>query len=325
MVGAGNGRSVSMITVRSFHEKDLDDVLQLIGNSDSTDRTKETWLGNHMTAVLAFDDHRLIGIIPFESRTIVLGLGYEIPVLWVSAAHVDPKYRRQGIGSKLDYGIREYFYPEYKAVFVVREDETSAAYRWYKKLNYHHLTNIISLKKDVESAANVTADYVLLETSQAFKEWGPRLRDCFQRNIGRSGGFPVRDNEFWARKFNFHYYRESYRYKLLAKIQKDIVQGYALLGQTHLRDDIDRFDILEWLVPQDKETRNDLYHLMMDYASRINLKELRIQCAEKDPMLNWVKGLGFTQRWQTSLLGKYIDSDKKFSNVDWRFFHIDYI
>ncbi len=314
-----------MIVVRPFQKNDLDDALRLIRGSDSTDRTQETWLENNMTAMLAFDDQRLIGIIPFESRIIVLGPGQEIPALWVSAAHVEPQYRSQGIGSRLDHGIRECFHSRYKAVFVVREDPASAAYRWYQKLNYHHLTNIISLKKDVGPVANVTSDYVLLETPQELEEWGPRLKDCFQRNIGQAGGFPVRDNKFWVRKSKFHYYRESYRYKILAKTHKDIVEGYAFLGQTDLRDGVDRFDILEWLVPQEKQAGNDLYHLMLDYAGRLNLKELRIQCAEKDPLLDWVKDLGFTQRWQTNLLGKYIDSDKKFSEIDWRFFHIDYI
>lgn len=314
-----------MIIARPFQKNDLDDALRLIRGSDSTDRTQETWLENNMTAMLAFDDQRLIGIIPFESKIIVLGPGQEIPALWVSAAHVEPEYRSQGIGSRLDHGIREYFHSRYKAVFVVREDPASAAYRWYQKLNYHHLINIISLKKDVGPVANVTSDYVLLETPQEFEEWGPRLKDCFQGNIGQAGGFPVRDNKFWARKSKFHYYRESYRYKILAKTHKDIVEGYAFLGQTNLRDGVERFDIFEWFVPQEKQAGNDLYHLMMDYAGRLNLKELRVQCAEKDPLLDWVKNLGFTQRWQTNLLGKYIDSDKKFPEIDWRFFHIDYI
>ncbi len=312
-----------MIIVRSFEESDLEDALELIRDSDSTNRTKETWAENNMTAMLAFDDQQLIGIIPFERRAIVLSPGDEISALWVSAAHVNPKYRSQGIGSKLDQEIKKYFYPEYKAVFVVREDETSAAYRWYKKLGYHHLINIVSFKKDVEPAAGVSSDYVLLEKPQEFKEWGPRLRDCFQRNVGGSGGFPVRDHEFWLKKFNFHYYRESYRYKILARIEENVVQGYAFLGQTSLRDGVDRFDILEWLASE--EARNDLYQGIMNYAARINLKELRVQCAQTDPMLAWVKGLGFTRRWQTNLLGKYIDSDKKFSGIDWKFFHIDYI
>ncbi|MBI4244496.1 MAG: hypothetical protein HY606_10435, partial [Planctomycetes bacterium] len=105
----------------------------------------------------------------------------------------------------------------------------------------------------------------------------------------------------------------------------DVVQGYVLLGETNLRDGVHRFDILEWLVPDEEQIRNDLYHLTMNLANRINLKELRIQCAENDPLLDWVKGVGFIPRWQTNLLGKYIDSDKEFTGIDWKFFHIDYI
>ncbi|MCK4882216.1 MAG: hypothetical protein KAS92_04255, partial [Candidatus Omnitrophica bacterium] len=61
----------STIKVRAFQPDDLDSVLELIRVSDATDRTEETWNKNNMTAMLAFDQEQLIGLIPFEKRKVV--------------------------------------------------------------------------------------------------------------------------------------------------------------------------------------------------------------------------------------------------------------
>lgn len=312
-----------MVTVRAYNNQDLDAVLALIKKSDSTDRTKETWVGNDMTAMLAFDEDRLIGIIPFEKRRIVLAERTKINALWVSAAHVEPDYRSQGIGTKLDNGIRDEFFPEFEAVFVVREDEQSAAYRWYKKLGYHHLSNIFSLKLDVTPAAN-NVEFILLETSEEFGGYGLKLKKSFDEHIGLCGGYPERNERFWRRKFNVHYYRDYYEYKILALGDAEI-DAYAFLGQTSLRDGVNRFDILEIIVPEDQKIRNDLLNAVLNYAHQKDSHELRVQLAEQDPLVGWFKNFGFTMRWQTNLLGKYIDSDKQLPNISWKFFHIDYI
>ena len=49
-----------MIKIQSYQEHDLPQVLKILEQSDSTSRTQETWRGNDMTGVLAFDDEDLI-------------------------------------------------------------------------------------------------------------------------------------------------------------------------------------------------------------------------------------------------------------------------
>ena len=315
-----------MITIRAYNDQDLDAVLALVKKSDSTNRTDETWVGNDMTAILAFEEGRLIGIIPFEKRRIVLDGQTKINALWVSAAHVEPDYRSQGIGTRLDNAIKGEFFPEFEAVFVIREDEQSAAYRWYKRLGYHHLTNIFSLKLDVVPARN-NAEFVLLEMPQEFENYGAKLKHCFDAHIGPCGGYPERDEQFWKRKIDVHYYRKYYSYKIVAIEGKkgNEVEAYAFLGQTNLRDGVNRFDILEIIVLEDGKTGTDLLNAVLSYARQMHCRELRIQLAEHDPLVGWFKGLGFVLRWQTNLLGKYIGSEKSLANVNWKFFHIDYI
>jgi len=126
----------STIEIRAFKQEDLSAVLDLIRVSDSTDRTEGTWIKNNMTAVLAFDQERLIGLIPFEKRKVVLCKDKRLNALWASGVHVEPEYRGKGIGSMMDRDIEKYFHPEFEAILVCREDETSRAYRWYEQLGY---------------------------------------------------------------------------------------------------------------------------------------------------------------------------------------------
>ncbi len=312
------------IAIRAFRERDLDAVLRLIESSDSTNRTKETWLGNDMTAILAFENEKLVGIIPFERRCVVLNENESLDVLWASGVHVEPGYRGQRIGSRMDGEINKYFSPEFEAIMVCREDERSPAYRWYEKLGYQRLMPIISFKKNLEKVLHAP-EYQVWHDRQDLEDYGKGIFECFSSNIGSRGGFCARHALFWREKLDVHYYKNFYAYHMLAIMCDDNVLSYAFLGQTKMKDDIERLDILEMMSPEGMEDKNILYRAIMDFANQLRLKEIRIQIAEKDTDLQWIKSLGFTERWQTNIMGKLIGSDNAFPSIQWRYFHIDYI
>ena len=101
--------AMSAITIKRYHDSNLDDVLSLIERSGFTTRDSKTWSANNMSAVLAYESNKLIGAIPFERLYISLGSNASKAALWISAAYVDPDYRSQGIGSLLDQAIEKYF------------------------------------------------------------------------------------------------------------------------------------------------------------------------------------------------------------------------
>lgn len=295
-----------MINIQPFKNEYLEDILNLIEKSDSTDRSVETWCGNNMTAIVAFDDNKLIGILPLERRSFSLGGDKFLNVLWVSAAHVEPEYRNQGIGSTMDQKIREYFFPEYKAVFVYRGDETSRAYNWYKKLSYYELLSILSFKKYVKRP-NAKVQYVLWETEEKVRQWEDNLYGCFNRHIGSLGGFPRRYRQFWSDKFKNHYYKEFYDYGILALTSEDEILAYAFLGKTAMKDGIPRIDILEFIMPEDIRVKDTLFNAIMDFAFQQGLKEVRIQLSIQDLNLKWIKSLGYVNRWRFNIMGRLID------------------
>jgi len=290
---------------RLFQEDNLPEVLDLIDRSISTNRSVDTWHSNNMTGVLAYDEGKLIGAIPLEPRIFSLGNNEFIKILWVSAAHVDPEYRSQGIGGGMDLKIKDYYYPDYKGVFVYREDEKSAAYRWYMKNGYQKLLSILSLRKEV-GQSKIPVKCQILQTEAEFQEFGEQIYNCFDANTKMYGGFPKRDRLFWAAKSKTHYYKESYDYSMVLVFSGTDLQGYAFLGKTDIKDGVKRFDILE-MIYSDTETGNSLLASITGYARSEGLSELRIQMSQQDPGLDWIKSQEFTVRWETNMLGKLMD------------------
>jgi len=294
-----------VITLHPFDNKYLIDMLDLLERSDSTNRSVDTWHGNNMTAVMAFDDDKLIGVLPLEKRSFSLGKNRFLYMLWISGAHVESGYRSRGIGTAMDQKIREYFFPEYKAAFVYRGDETSPAYKWYKKLGYNELLAVLSFKKETKRP-EATTEYVLLENEQNIKQWEDKLYNCFNCHSGSYGGFSKRHSQFWSDKIKTHYYKAFYDYSILVLNYQNEILGYAFLGRTSMKDGVQRIDILEFISPENS-VKDSLYNAIMDFACRRNVNEVRIQLSVQDPNLQWVKSLGFVNRWRLNIMGKLID------------------
>ena len=312
-----------MIQIRPYHPDDLLEILKLIERSDSTNRDKASWLGNDMTAVLAFDDNQLIAAIPFERREIVVADNSIMKVLWASGVHVDEKYRNQKIGSRMDEKVGEYFKEECDAVLVCREDQESPAYRWYQKNKYRHLCNILSLKCDVPPS--FYEDYQIFDTKESVENIEVDLLQCFKKYQKTRYGFVQRGDHFWSKKFDSHYYKESYEYSVLTIKKDSSIEAFALLGRTSLRDGIDRFDILEFTVSNDSHDKECLLNAIFHYAHKVGLAEVRTQVVDEDPYQAWLSVLGFQERWRTNILGKSIKNDFKIPSLSWRFFQSDYI
>ncbi|MFH2058514.1 MAG: GNAT family N-acetyltransferase [Pseudomonadota bacterium] len=295
--------------IKRFEDEDLPKLFELINRSISTNRSHDTW--HNMTAVLSSEGDNLIGAIPLEKRTLSFGADKYEDVLWVSAAHVDPEYRSQGIGRKMDQKIKEFFYPDYIGTFVYREDEKSRAYNWYKQLGFCEIVPIVSVNKKVTKTGDVD-DYLIINSKADVEKNQRRIYQCFNHNTKRYSGFPNRHENFWTEKLSSHYYKDSYQYCMILLFDGDDLSGYSFLGQTDLRDDIKRFDILEFITPDNDLVRKQLFTAINNQASQNNLDEIRIQLTTQDPHLKWFQSVGFSERWNTNVMGKLYDPIKVF-------------
>ncbi len=317
-----------MLRLELFQDKYLGAAIELLQRSDSTDRTFDTWRGNNMTAVLAFDGDKLVGIIPFEQRAIAIKEHETVKALWVSGAHVDSEYRSHGLGSRMDHAVDDYFAKNFDCVLVCRGDEASGAYRWYKKNGYEDLAEIISFKKGMVKS-DTSLDYLFFESLDDIEKNQQKLYDCFWRNNLDYCGFVNRDKNFWHQRCLYHYYKKFYHYSVLALPQGKDISAYAFLGKTAMRDNIGRYDLLELVVPQDDRVKNDLFSAIMALAGKKGLSEIRVQIAGDDPVRNWVEANGFLRRWDFKVMGRPIAEKKPLNEIfnihRWRYFHLDYI
>ncbi|MBF0155166.1 MAG: GNAT family N-acetyltransferase, partial [Magnetococcales bacterium] len=296
-----------MIQYRRAGQGDREAILQLIRRSDSTARSPETWDGNRMQAVMAHDGDKLIGVLPVEPRRFALGGGRSLDLVWISAAHVEPEYRSQGIGSALDAHLRRAFRDEAEAVFVYRGDERSAAYRWYKqKLGYHELLPTLSYKKECPNPQPSMAAPVCWERPEELP--GEALLACFSKNTAAFGGFPERRASFWADTFRYHYYREYYRYRLVALPDAGGgIAAYALLARTDMRDGVPRLEVLELIAPVSGSRRDELLAAIWEQARRDQVGEVRIQLSPQDAHFAWIREQGFTNRYRSNVMGALFD------------------
>lgn len=312
------------LEVKRFNEQYLDEAIALIEKSDHTNRLKESWIKNNMSATLAFKANQLVAIIPFEQFPIAFPKDKFAHGCWVSAAHVDEELRGSGIGTKLDQAIEKLF-PELDLILVVRKDEGTAAFKWYQKIGYDVISKIVSLKFDSLSFIKAKS-YEHYNDLKTFKSLGPELQRCFNLHHKDYIGFPKREINFWENKFAHHYYANSYKYHLLiCRNEQNEIESYAFLGRTEMGDKVDRLDILEWSASAHKQDQIDLFNMIQNYAFEQKTNEIRVQYLEMDPMINQALDYGFVKRWETNLMGKMFRSNEKLPKNQWRFFHVDYI
>lgn len=296
---------------RKYEKKYLDQVLEIYDKSDNTNRDENTWLANNMDGILCFEGDKLIGILPFEHRELKLDQKESIYVLWITGAHVDPIYRSSGIGSTCIKYIEKHYYPKYNFIFVYRNNPESLAYKWYKKNNFHHLLNILSLKFSHNCIKSINSDfyneYILLDNIVEVKKHENYLFECYYYNNKNMSGSKVRSSESWSKNITSNYYYKYYKYSVVVIKSESKFISYALLGRTNFKDQIDRFDILEFSCPDIYQEKNKLILSIINHANQLRIPEIRIQLSNQDNIFYDLLNLGFEYRWQTNILGKVID------------------
>lgn len=311
----------SDIKIQPYSDDQLDAVLSLSSRSLSTTRTRETWVGNNMTAVLAYDRDKLIGAIPLEKRKLSLSHNRFIEVLWVSGAHVDADYRAIGIGTKMDRKIEKYFSEEASGVFVYRGNPDSDAFRWYQKNNYEVLSSIISLEISVTNIDKKDQNYKVTSELTEIDKMGVELESAFLEKYRSGSGYVVRAPDYWVEKLNNHVYKKYYDYKVLSFIGSSERQPYSFLGETSLGDGLHRLDIFEFVAIGSDRTR--LIGAIADYAKRKGIAVLRARFVQEDEDYHWFVSRGFRRQNEFFMKARLFDDALRFRTT--RYFHSDYI
>ena len=312
------------LKVRLFKDKDLRYVIKLIRDSDHTNRTINSWQQNNMTAILAFKDNLLIGAIPFEQHNIKLSLNKYSEGLWVSGAFIKSKYRSLGIGSLLDSEVKKLI-PKKKIIMVMRHDEGTPAYRWYIKNNYSVVSEILSLKMPViKNNLEHSKNYKILKVSE-IRKYSKELIKIFEFHNNNKQNFPKRFLNSWENRMLFHYYKKFYKFYIILIMLKSGQKSFAVLGETSIKDNIPRIDILEISSSINKKDFKNLIDKIHHFSNKIGVREVRTQVANCDELKDLFINYGFIERWKTNLMSKKLNNEIIIYKNKTRFFQIDYI
>ena len=292
---------MSKIKIIKYNRNILPQILSFIKKSKMTKRTKNTWIANKMTSVIAKDANKVIGVLPFENIHLKIKNKFE-KVLWISALFVLPKYRNKKIGTKILQLSEKFFVKNFRYIFVMREDYGSKAYRWYKKNGFKIVSKILSFEKKVNKSFIVKPDYELLNSFSSFKKKGSILYKTFTHINKSYDGFKKRDTKFWFNLKN-HYYNYNYNFKILILKESKNKYHYALIGKTKMRDNYFRFEILEFCsnnIIYKKLLLDSIIHL----AKKEKCKKIRIKISIFDKTQDFLKINKFKKNWETYILTK---------------------
>lgn len=315
---------INKLKIKLFNNKYLYQILKLIRQSDHTNRTVSTWNNNNMTAVLAFKENLLIGVIPFEQHEIKISNKRYVSGLWVSGAFVKNKFRNYGIGSLLDLKVRKLL-PQKKLIMVMRHDEGTAAYRWYIKNGYKIISEILSLKMRIKkNIPKNNQDYKILKVNEV-RSYAKDLLKIFEHHNSKKNNFPRRSLKYWENRMLFHYYKNFYKFYIILLELNSKKESFALIGETSIKDSINRIDILEVSCGSRAKDIKNLFDKIHHFGNKRGIQEIRIQLAGCDELSKLAINYGFAERWRTNLMSKSLNKKIQILKNETRFFQIDYI
>ena len=313
------------IDIKIYDRSNLESVIDLIQNSDHNNRDEISWLKNDMTAILAFENDKLIGAIPFENHLIKKDQNNFLDSLWVTAAYIKPSYRSKGIGTLMDSMIKK-LYPEKRCVLVMRHDEGSLAYKWYKKNGYKVLSEVISLRMQVNDfILSSQNNYEIINDFEKINNISEKLLSSFNYYNNLFFNFPKRNLKSWTDRLKYHYYNKNYEYNIIINSSKNGLLNFALTGVTSIKDNILRVDILELSCMRNFSEFNKLIGSVIEFANLRSINEIRVQVALNDYLYKYFCKIGFSERWKTNLMIKSISNEVELTSLNTRFFQIDYI
>ncbi len=313
------------IVIKIISNRNVQSVIDLIQSSEHTNRDKSSWDFNKMTALVAYKDSELIGIIPFEQHTIKIDQKVDAEILWITAAYIKPEYRSIGIGSSMNNEIKNFF-SEKKYVFVMRHNEGTLAYKWYVKNGYKVLSEVNSLKLDKDNFNKLSyQNYEVINEYDQIKSVSSKLLSSFNSYNSNKFNFPKRNLASWTDRLKYHYYSNYYDYNIILNTSNKDLNNFALIGFTSFKDNIYRIDILEISCLKNFSEFKNLIGNVIDHANQRNVSEIRVQVAVKDYLHEYFCKLGFTHRWNTNLMIKPLSDKIELNFVNTRFFQIDYI
>jgi len=294
-------------------------VLDFTAVNDFTPRSLESWHGENMDAVLAFQSNELVGSIPFASRKICSSGSAIIQCGYLSGVAVAQQYRNKGLGSQLLHYLT---HSTSLDGIMVNSAPDDLAYRWYVRNGFNRVLEINRVvcrqRKGIDALKN-TVEQIRITNTELSDAMSAHLLLLFEQQYKHNVGFEVRDITFWNRRLKYHFYKAFNDYYLLLSHDHS---GYAIVSINTHPTTSGQIDILE-ICFQSKETLKALLNQTHELASQRKLAIIQCAVVKKSILDMYLISEGFEKQGQFDML-YYPIQKKMFEITKGAFFLYDY-
>jgi len=246
---------------------------------------------DHAT-VLAEQDGRLIGAIPFDIRDFLIRPGVSLRAAFAHLVSVDALYRNAGVGSGMMKFAKENLPAVCDGLFVYTGSEGRAPYTFYEKNGFVDLQYSRFYSLPVTRGA-VPADVQVVPFDPAALG-EQEICEAYQRAYAEYAGFPVRFPGFWEQAMDSIIYVEIPTDFHLAQVHRGAeLCGYAIFGFAR-----EGATILEMVVtPQDDSSQETIAEKLLiaviAAVAERDVPEVRMLASSHHPALLALHKLGF--------------------------------
>lgn len=324
-------------------EEELPAVLDLLAAGGGTARTRGTWTGDRMTALVLGDPGAPGAVMPMARRRIRVmpgsqdlaggrtgsgigggsGGGREVEAGWLSSNQFATRmgWRRQTRATSPEWAA---LLPEVDALLVTRREESTLAARWYAQTGFEDLLSIRCLYLDMEAppAGPATGPryHVQVTSPDHLLSWEPHMQAVYADVYGSYGGPRQRIGNFWSAALHHHYYREHYQFQVLGLWESPAsgagLVGYAVVGWSGWHSKRPRMDILELATRQwDTFNAADLIQTTCQLAWSKNVRQVRAVISAHDPYRGHLTRTGFQDRWGYVLLARWLHPQRYLDRI----------
>ena len=319
------------VEVRLSRPADRDAILRFVEEMAFNARDASTWDGLGMVAITAWHGSRLVGAIPLEPRWWQLRPGCTVSAVHQTTVGVLPQFQGRGIGSLMQDAIRTHEPALASIVTVFREDEDSAAYRWYRRNGFESAMRVAAWAAETPTDVNVSNPVEVLDPSDPAVDWAEIDELWCAHQAARHGGFVCRERRPLSRWLGVHPYRNRYGFKILLVRDAGDLVAYAVLGIGQLHSTTTRVEIMEHAT-RGGEPRwvNALCRSTLAFAHRHEYRPVRWAMAASDPEVEIARRRGFRPNWEFDLLWRPLPSwdpalpDTAERTRLWRYHSLDY-
>ncbi len=299
------------LSLYEYRPDELEDVLPF-RNAIFGHVSQEHWHAMNCTAIVARQQGNLVGFVPLQYRDQLLTGDLAIPVAYENAVGVAEGMRGRGIGSRMMDAGAGFIQDRVDALFVVRGDERSEGYRFYRKSGHSDLAYARVYERTEDNPGKSDSHGFVSHSRHQWCAREPQLLALYAKHYGSHGGGQQRKQGYWKMVLDGHVYRDRICWLVTYAPHGQQIAGY-LVAANGLADATDDVHVYE-VVGDDEQISTGL----IKYAQRLATSRRVVFpfTSIENPICPLLRKLDFLERQTTPhIMARMLRCDRVFRSL----------